>query len=130
MINKSLNVLLLGAISQSGSTLAPWAFQKNPRRIAFDFGTAAGKKASNSKILLQYLRSLPAERLKVASTRTSIVVGISFQNACNRTRLTIFDYRILLIFSKVFPSRHRLNRNMKMPSSRGNPTKCLNLEIF
>lgn len=74
--------MIKGAISQSGSALAPWAFQKHPRKIAFDFGYAAGLVAGNSQMLLDFLRSLPTDKLKIASTRTSLMVcaNVTFYN--------------------------------------------------
>ncbi|XP_018565293.1 venom carboxylesterase-6-like [Anoplophora glabripennis] len=76
--------LFQGAISESGSALCIWAFQRKPRKIAFDLGVAAGIITSNSTELVEYLQSLSVEKLKSATMKTAIkhslgiIYGIPF----------------------------------------------------
>ncbi|KAJ8923240.1 hypothetical protein NQ315_001796, partial [Exocentrus adspersus] len=60
------------AISESGSTLCIWAFQRHPKKIAFDLGAAAGITTNSTKELVRYLRTLSTEKLKSATMRASI----------------------------------------------------------
>lgn len=61
------------AISQSGSTLCPWALQKDPARIAFEIGVSSGIVTSSSKELVEKLRQIDLTRLKLTQLGTSIV---------------------------------------------------------
>lgn len=53
------------AIAQSGSTLCPWALQKDPARIAFEIGVSSGVVTSNSEELVEKLRQTDLTRLKL-----------------------------------------------------------------
>lgn len=46
------------AISQSGTALSPWAFQPNPRDVAFDVGRRLGSSASSTVELVAFLRGI------------------------------------------------------------------------
>nr|WCC58195.1 carboxylesterase [Pharsalia antennata] len=84
LLYKKNEGLFQGAISESGSALCIWAFQRKPRKIAFDLGTVAGKTTSNSAELIEYLQSLSVEKLKSATMKTAIknslgiIYGIPF----------------------------------------------------
>lgn len=69
------------AISQSGSTLCPWAYKSNPRKVAFQVGAASGLMVSgNSRYLLGHLRSLPVARLKLAAMYVIIRNSLNIVN--------------------------------------------------
>lgn len=52
------------AIAQSGSTLCPWALQKEPSRIAFEIGVSSGIVTTSTKELVDRLRKTDLSRLK------------------------------------------------------------------
>lgn len=56
------------AISQSGSTLCPWALQKNPKMVAAAVGTLTGFVGDDSKKLVNHLRSVDATILNIAAS--------------------------------------------------------------
>lgn len=47
----------------SGVVLNPWALIEEPRDRAFRLGAALGSKATNSKELVEFLRTVPAQQL-------------------------------------------------------------------
>ncbi|XP_021912901.1 esterase E4-like isoform X2 [Zootermopsis nevadensis] len=51
------------AIAMSGVVLNPWALIEEPRDRAFRLGAALGSKATNSKELVEFLRTVPAQQL-------------------------------------------------------------------
>jgi Carboxylesterase type B len=53
------------AIAQSGSALNPWAYEDphTARRKAFIFAEALGCKTSDSYEMLEFLMTVPAQRL-------------------------------------------------------------------
>ncbi|KAJ9599104.1 hypothetical protein L9F63_010372, partial [Diploptera punctata] len=51
------------AISQSGTAINPWAFDKNPRLKAFSLGQILGCRTNDSTKLIEYLRNVPVQRL-------------------------------------------------------------------
>ncbi|KAG5887739.1 hypothetical protein JTB14_003900 [Gonioctena quinquepunctata] len=59
--------LFRSVISSSGSPLCHWAFQEDPRKVAFDVGLAVGVNVKNSRDLIEKLRRVDAGRLKEAS---------------------------------------------------------------
>ncbi|KAJ8945248.1 hypothetical protein NQ318_016668 [Aromia moschata] len=79
--------LFRGAISESGSVLCTWAYQRQPRKIAFDLGRAAGLVTNSTKRLVDYLRSISTQKLKAATMAASlknslgIINGIPFAPA-------------------------------------------------
>lgn len=50
--------LFARAISQSGTALSPWAFQTNPREVAFDVGRRLGLSATTTVELVAQLRGI------------------------------------------------------------------------
>ncbi|KAK9880890.1 hypothetical protein WA026_013217 [Henosepilachna vigintioctopunctata] len=69
LLNKKNQGLFRGAIMSSGSPLGSWAFQRNPKKVAY----LTAKFINNSEIinssqeLVRFLRSVPALDLKKAS---------------------------------------------------------------
>lgn len=59
--------LFFAAISESGVALNPWAFTNQGRKRAFQLGESLGFKSNNAKELLEFLRSVPADRLVIAA---------------------------------------------------------------
>ncbi|KAJ9600061.1 hypothetical protein L9F63_009642, partial [Diploptera punctata] len=51
------------AIAQSGSVLNPWALVTNPRERAFRLGAALGCHTTDSKKLVEFLRTVPPKEL-------------------------------------------------------------------
>ncbi|PNF42151.1 Esterase E4 [Cryptotermes secundus] len=51
------------AIAMSGVVLNPWALVEEPRERAFRLGAALGCKTTNSKELVEFLRSVPVRQL-------------------------------------------------------------------
>jgi hypothetical protein len=47
----------------SGAVLNPWALVEEPRDRAFRLGAALGCKTTNSKELVEFLRSVPVRQL-------------------------------------------------------------------
>jgi hypothetical protein len=47
----------------SGVVLNPWALVEEPRERAFRLGAALGCKTTNSKELVEFLRSVPVRQL-------------------------------------------------------------------
>lgn len=56
------------AISQSGSTLCPWAFTRNPKTVASATAALTGLVSDDSQKLVNHLRSLDATLLNLAAT--------------------------------------------------------------
>jgi len=50
--------LFVRAISQSGTALSPWAFQRDPRPVAFDFGQKMGLNSTTTQGLINELRAV------------------------------------------------------------------------
>ncbi|XP_015838446.1 juvenile hormone esterase-like [Tribolium castaneum] len=68
LISPKSRGLFQRAISQSGSTICPWALQTHPAKIAWKIGLAAGFfRFGTTFDLVAYLRSLSAYRLKIAA---------------------------------------------------------------
>nr|CAI5839956.1 unnamed protein product [Callosobruchus analis] len=80
MLNLENKGLFHRAISQSGSSLCMWSYQRHPRSVAFDFGAAVGIKTKNSKELMEKLRRVPVEIIKAATMRTMVLHSLSFIN--------------------------------------------------
>ncbi|XP_026477127.1 carboxylesterase 4A-like [Ctenocephalides felis] len=67
------------AISQSGSSLNPWAFQPDPRKSAFELGRKLGITTTNSKELVLALQNIPVfdiMRVQPGTLSTSIPRGL------------------------------------------------------
>nr|BDU67888.1 carboxylesterase [Liposcelis bostrychophila] len=56
LISKATRGLFHKAISQSGTTLDPWAHRLNPRDFAFALGEELGCKTTDDKVLLDFLK--------------------------------------------------------------------------
>ncbi|KAG5893277.1 hypothetical protein JTB14_002680 [Gonioctena quinquepunctata] len=88
--------LFQGSISESGSVLCTWGFQRYPRKIAFDLGMAAGINTTSSATLVNYLRNLSTEELKTATMKVAaknsfgIVNGIPFAPTIEPVHLNAF----------------------------------------
>ncbi|KAK4887897.1 hypothetical protein RN001_004168 [Aquatica leii] len=61
------------AISQSGVTLNTWAFQRYPKEMAFRLGRGLGIHTTNTAILVEKLRQVPADRLVKTGFNASIM---------------------------------------------------------
>lgn len=68
------------AIAQSGSTLCPWALQKDPARIAFEIGVSSGIATSSTKELVEKLRHTDLTRLKFTQLGAALL-----EVFCNKT---------------------------------------------
>ncbi|XP_044253166.1 juvenile hormone esterase-like [Tribolium madens] len=55
------------AISESGSTICPWALQTHPTEIARKIGVAAGFMSGTTSQLVAHLRTLSTQKLKMAA---------------------------------------------------------------
>lgn len=64
------------AIAQSGSTLCPWALQRDPARIAFEIGLSSGIVTRDTKELIDKLRQTDLTRIKLTQLGAAI-----FENA-------------------------------------------------
>ncbi|XP_066253413.1 uncharacterized protein [Euwallacea similis] len=58
------------AILISGTSLTYWSYQLNPKKIAFDVGLGLGFETNNTRILMEYLRSLDGEDLQQVQVPT------------------------------------------------------------
>ncbi|XP_066149995.1 juvenile hormone esterase-like [Euwallacea fornicatus] len=58
------------AILISGSSLAYWSYQLNPKKVAFDIGIGLGLETNDSEILMGYLRSVDGEDLQQVQVPT------------------------------------------------------------
>lgn len=58
-----------GAILESGSFLSPWAFQRDARKIAFEYAALVDPsfQGNDSQALLELLQNVDAETLNIAS---------------------------------------------------------------
>lgn len=56
------------AISQSGSTLCPWAFRRNPKTVAAAIAAATGFESNDTQKIVNHLRSIDATVLNLAAT--------------------------------------------------------------
>lgn len=67
--NTTILGLFRAAIAESGSSLCPWAYQRNYKQYAYALATYLNpdfKKDASSKDLLEYLQTVPAAKLKEA----------------------------------------------------------------
>ncbi|KAF2896806.1 hypothetical protein ILUMI_09365 [Ignelater luminosus] len=55
------------AISESGASLCNWAFQKNPKKVAFKIGAAVDVLTNNTNELISQLRKLDKDTLLSAA---------------------------------------------------------------
>nr|XP_023024146.1 liver carboxylesterase 1-like [Leptinotarsa decemlineata] len=72
--------LIQGAISESGSALCSWGYQRYPKKIAQDLGMAAGVNTTDSTVLIDYLRNLPTGELKGATIKVSVTNSFGIVN--------------------------------------------------
>ncbi|KAJ8974539.1 hypothetical protein NQ317_009106 [Molorchus minor] len=72
--------LFQGAISESGSALCIWAYQRQPKKIAFDLGRSAGLRTNDTRELINYLRNITTEKLKSATMKASIKNSLGIIN--------------------------------------------------
>ncbi|KAJ8911438.1 hypothetical protein NQ315_013883 [Exocentrus adspersus] len=72
MLGKGSEGLFRGAISESGSSLCPWAYQRGHKDIAYNMAAYLNpsfSKSSSSQELLTFLQSVTPDQV-IASTRT------------------------------------------------------------
>lgn len=63
MLSQTTTLLFQRAISQSGTALAPWGFQPNPRQMAEKLGRQLGISFTSTQNLIDQLRQQPFQRL-------------------------------------------------------------------
>ncbi|KAF2891920.1 hypothetical protein ILUMI_14253, partial [Ignelater luminosus] len=73
LISKKSRGYFHRAISQSGSALNRWAFQFNPREMAFKLGKHFGIETTSSKQLVEKLREIDYKELQIAAFNKSVV---------------------------------------------------------
>ncbi|RZB39244.1 COesterase and/or Abhydrolase 3 domain containing protein, partial [Asbolus verrucosus] len=72
LLNHQSKGLFRGAILESGSSLSPWAYQRNARKIAFktaSFLNSTFETNNDSTALLEYLQSVDASDLDAAAEK-------------------------------------------------------------
>jgi len=70
------------AIAMSGAVLNPWALAEEPRDRAFRLGAVLGCKTTDSRELVEFLRTVPARRLveDVVKAQTAEVSPLKITN--------------------------------------------------
>lgn len=81
------------AIAQSGSTLCPWALQKNPARIAFEIGVSSGIVTTSTKELVERLRQTDLSRLKLTQLGAALF-EVFPQGQIEKCVLNVLFYRM------------------------------------
>lgn len=64
--------LFRASIAESGSALNPWAFLADPKPYALELASIIKKETlpDNSTVLLEFLQSVTAKEIDIASTQT------------------------------------------------------------
>ncbi|KAK4878857.1 hypothetical protein RN001_011363 [Aquatica leii] len=77
MLSQKSRGLFHRAISQSGTPLNPWSFQKNPLEMARRLGSGFGIVNTNNKVLVEELQKIPFDQL-LTMIANQDVMGPSF----------------------------------------------------